>query len=67
MNDTRNEYKAMPYKNEPRYWKVYYRRWFSPFWTYFDVVIGDPEIAKARCIKHATPDPRKPVYFGRLP
>ena len=64
--DTRNEYKAMPYPNDPLWWKLYYRKWWSPFWTFF-ACSRDIDDARERCIEHATPDPRKPFYFGRLP
>lgn len=65
MIDTRNEYKAMP-NQDGEYWNLYFRRWWSPFWTLF-ACSRDIDAARARCIQHATPDPRKPVYFGRLP
>ena len=69
MIDTRNEYKAMPTPNYRTFWSVYYRYWWSPFWSYLG---AEPSIEEARdrCIRHATgtsDDPRKPVYFGRLP
>lgn len=63
MIDTRNSYRAVWWTNN--YWRLEMRRWWWPFWTYFDVA-ADEDRALKRCIEHANYK-RRVIHFGKLP
>lgn len=63
MFDTRNSYKAMNSKRDHELWNLYFRRWYSPFWHFFDCAY-EREV-DARCDAHA----RGPLtrHLGKFP
>lgn len=64
--DTRNFYKAKPIKGDENMWKLYFRRWYSPVWHYFDCAYG-LDRARAKAVSHAAVDDRVTVHLGRFP
>jgi hypothetical protein len=64
--DFRRRYKAVFTTDDQDYPRLYYRNWWSPFWTYFGVSRGDDGMPYKRCLEHSKAV-KKTVHFGRLP
>ena len=66
MIDTRNSYKAVKHKDDDHnYLRLYFRRWYSPFWDFFACVENDRERIEQRCENHARGSTVR--HLGRFP